>query len=264
MKKIILLATIAIAFANCSKSDDNNNQSDYKLNADGRTLVQWTNSTISTIDMQADGSLQKVETIGNKAFADNKALTSITFPNNLKYIGEEDFLRANLNKEVNFNRSGEVNFGEGAFSYSNITKIYLPFTKGISAKMFANCSALTDVRFKNVGKIGHHAFFYCTELQIMDLGNAYLEEIDAAAFAQCSNLREVILPSSLKKMGESVFSNCNALQSVTINAETPPTLGINTFFQVNSIPRIYVPSNSVNAYRTAAGWKEFADKIVGK
>ena len=130
--------------------------------------------------------------------------------------------------------------------------------------MFANCSALTDVRFKNVGKIGHHAFFYCTELQIMDLGNAYLEEIDAAAFAQCSNLREVILPSSLKKMGESVFSNCNALQSVTINAETPPTLGINTFFQVNSIPRIYVPSNSVNAYRTAAGWKEFADKIVGK
>ena len=255
MKKIILLATIAIAFANCSKSDDNNNQSDYKLNADGRTLVQWTNSTISTIDMQADGSLQKV---------DNKALTSITFPNNLKYIGEEAFLRANLNKEVNFNRSGEVNFGEGAFSYSNITKIYLPFTKGISAKMFANCSALTDVRFKNVGKIGHHAFFYCTELQIMDLGNAYLEEIDAAAFAQCSNLREVILPSSLKKMGESVFSNCNALQSVTINAETPPTLGINTFFQVNSIPRIYVPSNSVNAYRTAAGWKEFADKIVGK
>jgi len=182
----------------------------------------------------------------------------------LKYIGEEAFLRANLNKEVNFNRSGEVNFGEGAFSYSNITKIYLPFTKGISAKMFANCSALTDVRFKNVGKIGHHAFFYCTELQIMDLGNAYLEEIDAAAFAQCSNLREVILPSSLKKMGESVFSNCNALQSVTINAETPPTLGINTFFQVNSIPRIYVPSNSVNAYRTAAGWKEFADKIVGK
>ena len=264
MKKIILLATIAIAFANCSKSDDNNNQSDYKLNADGRTLVQWTNSTISTIDMQADGSLQKVEPIGNKAFADNKALTSITFPNNLKYIGEEAFLRANLNKEVNFNRSGEVNFGEGAFSYSNITKIYLPFTKGISAKMFANCSALTDVRFKNVGKIGHHAFFYCTELQIMDLGNAYLEEIDAAAFAQCSNLREVILPSSLKKMGESVFSNCNALQSVTINAETPPTLGINTFFQVNSIPRIYVPSNSVNAYRTAAGWKEFADKIVGK
>ena len=27
--------------------------------------------------------------------------------------------------------------------------------------------------------------------------------------------------------------------------------------------RIYVPSNSVNAYRNAPGWKEFADKSVG-
>lgn len=263
MKKMILLATIAIAFANCSKSDNNDGQSDYKLNADGRTLEQWTNTTTTALDMQANGTLQKVETIGNKAFADNKALTSITFPDNLKNIGEDAFLRANLNKEVKFNRNRVVNFGEGAFSYSNITRIDLPFTRGISASMFAYCSALTDVRFKNVGKIGHHAFFYCTELQIMDLGNAYLEEIGTAAFAQCSNLRQVILPSSLKKMGDTLFGYCNALQSVTINAETPPTLGEGIFFEVNNIPRIYVPSNSVNAYRNAPGWKEFADKIVG-
>lgn len=52
------------------------------------------------------------------------------------------------------------------------------------------------------------------------------------------------------------------LKSVTIKAIIPPTLGTYAFygaFATNGV--IYVPSESVEAYKTATNWSAFADKI---
>jgi len=40
----------------------------------------------------------------------------------------------------------------------------------------------------------------------------------------------------------------------------PPTLGSSTFDDTNNCP-IYVPSGSVNAYKSASGWSTYADRI---
>jgi len=50
------------------------------------------------------------------------------------------------------------------------------------------------------------------------------------------------------------------LTSVTCEALTPPTLGSNAFNYTNNCP-IYVPSQSVAAYKTAANWSTYASKI---
>ena len=242
MKNILLLATVALTFASCSKSDDNISSDNYELSNDGRTLVKWTNSNTTTLDMQADGNLQKVIFIGDNAFRMKEALTSITFPKDLYRIGTEAFYATNLSGGVKFNVNSEteVNFGSQVFARTNITTIELPNTNGI----------------------GSYAFSYCRSLEYLFFHDSYLTKVGQGAFANCEKLRAVTLPLLVTEIGDVAFANCNALESITINAKTPPTLGEDVFYGVKNIPRIYVFSR--DAYINAPGWSKYANRIYSK
>lgn len=75
----------------------------------------------------------------------------------------------------------------------------------------------------------------------------------------------VTLPASLEKIGNNFFESCNKLQVVYCKAIVPPAQGTdyNIFLYCSKIPTIYVPRASVEAYKTATGWSQYADKIVG-
>ncbi len=49
------------------------------------------------------------------------------------------------------------------------------------------------------------------------------------------------------------------MASITCEAVTPPTLGNNVFDGVDKSIPLYVPVESVDAYKTANGWKEFTN-----
>jgi hypothetical protein len=52
------------------------------------------------------------------------------------------------------------------------------------------------------------------------------------------------------------------LTSITIEATTPPTLGgTDVFANTNDCP-IYVPSTSVNSYKTTQYWSTYASRIT--
>lgn len=270
-KSIFLAASLAVlAFASCSKSDDNKNKndvpaSDYQLNADGLTLVKWTNSSTTTLDMQADSKLQRVNTIGFEAFKGSN-LTSIVFPNSLKEIGESAFAGTKLTGGVKFNTASNVVFGKDAFSRSHIVSVQLPYTTEISNGMFSNCYDLKEVTFGKVGVISRGAFHSCQALTQVDLRGSEVKQIGEVAFASCRALTKVFLPASVEKIDDLVFGYCSALQSITIDALNPPTLGDDIFFGLNAneIPNIYVPAISVNDYKTAAKWSTYAAKIHPK
>ncbi|EKY09437.1 hypothetical protein HMPREF9075_01376 [Capnocytophaga sp. oral taxon 332 str. F0381] len=270
-KSIFLAASLAVlAFASCSKSDDNENKndvpaSDYQLNADGLTLVKWTNSSTTTLDMQADSKLQRVNTIGFEAFKGSN-LTSIVLPNSLKEIGESAFAGTKLTGGVKFNTTSNVVFGKDAFSRSHIVSVQLPYTTEISNGMFSNCYDLKEVTFGKVGVISRGAFHSCQALTQVDLRGSEVKQIGEVAFASCRALTKVFLPASVEKIDDLVFGYCSALQSITIDALNPPTLGDDIFFGLNAdqIPNIYVPAISVNDYKTAAKWSTYAAKIHPK
>ena len=52
-----------------------------------------------------------------------------------------------------------------------------------------------------------------------------------------------------------------SLSSITIEAITPPTLGAEAFLVDIYLSHIYVPAASVDAYKEAAGWSDYADII---
>ena len=270
-KSIFLAASLAVlAFASCSKSDDNENKNDvatkdYELTSDGLTLVKWTNSNTTTLDMQADNKLQKVKTIGFEAFK-SLNLTSIVLPNNLKEIGESAFSGAKLTGGVKFNTTSNVVFGEGAFYFSDIESVQLPYTTEISRSMFSHCYYLKEVTFGKVGIISKSGFHSCYALTQVDLRGSGVKQIGEAAFANCIALTKVFLPASVEKIDGLAFGLCSALQSITIDAHNPPTLTGNIFFglKADQIPNIYVPAISVNDYKTAAQWSIYAAKIYPK
>ena len=70
-------------------------------------------------------------------------------------------------------------------------------------------------------------------------------------------LVEATVPATITSIREYSFY-CTTLTKLTILATTPPTLqtplGTNTFL-------IYVPAESVDAYKNASGWSTMASRI---
>lgn len=84
--------------------------------------------------------------------------------------------------------------------------------------------------------------------------------IGASVFDGCSGLTSINIPSGVTSIGLRAFYNCSSLTSVTVEATTPPTLGVNAFYSTNNCP-IYVPAASVDTYKAASGWSYYAARI---
>ena len=90
---------------------------------------------------------------------------------------------------------------------------------------------------------------------------AGVTKIGSNAFAVCASLASVEIPSNITSIGRAAFSECISLASLTVLATTPPTLGVDAFDRVSSNLVIYVPAESVETYKAATNWSNYASKI---
>ena len=98
-----------------------------------------------------------------------------------------------------------------------------------------------------------------TNLVSVEIGDC-VTSIGDWVLNNCINLTSVTIGSGVTTIGIAAFINCRSLTSVTCLATTPPTLGIGTFD--GSTCPIYVPCESVNAYKSASGWSDYASRIT--
>jgi hypothetical protein len=87
-------------------------------------------------------------------------------------------------------------------------------------------------------------------------------KFDAFAFYGCSGLTSIDIPSGITSIGIWSFSDCRSLTSITCLATTPPALQVFAFNNTNNCP-IYVPCESVEAYKAAKRWSTYASRIQG-
>ena len=83
------------------------------------------------------------------------------------------------------------------------------------------------------------------------------------AFYECKGIISVTIPNSVISIENQAFYFCTSLTSVRVEATTPPKLDSNAFNRCPDLTKILVPSASVNAYKTASGWSNYASKIRG-
>lgn len=146
----------------------------------------------------------------------------------------------------------------------SITAIYLPDSvQEVGYRAFYNCSNLKKISIPDsVKEIGEYAF-YKSGLESIELPHG-ITTIGSSAFYGCKNLLTAVIPASVTKLGGSTFCYCENFKTLYCNAAVPPSGAGNLFAGVTSDYTIYVPLDSVNEYKTATYWKDYADRIVGK
>ena len=108
-----------------------------------------------------------------------------------------------------------------------------------------------------VTTIGAYAFQYCGGLSSVAIPNS-VTSIGKSAFDFCKGLTKVTIPSSVKNIGVTAFYVCTGLEKLECLAETPPTCDKFAFYDVDKNKCVlYVPENSISAYKAADQWKDF-------
>lgn len=236
-----------------------------------------------------------VETIGDEAFKDFAALTSITLPHGLKTIGRQAFEGCRNLSEINIPET-VISIGSNAFKDCRS----LPSEDGVYyADTYLVGPTLTHayldkyynpetVRIKDgIRFLGTEAFYHkylhdCASDARSVIIPESVVSIGDGAFMHWSNLTSVTIPKNVNYIGEIAFVGCTDLTTVYCKPTTPPTLVNSLVFvyyhideydydydtegewrTLRSLKTIYVPEESVDAYKNAHGWKKYAKYIVG-
>ena len=83
-------------------------------------------------------------------------------------------------------------------------------------------------------------------------------------------IESLTIPSNVQHIGASAFEGCYKLKTIYCKPSTPPTGGATIFANMYqnetsilaSCP-IYVPTASVDDYKSAQYWSDYADAIEG-
>jgi len=210
---------------------------------------------------------KNVQSIGNAAFA-NTSLTSISIPKNVKKIGTSAFSGcANLA----FAAVASDTIGASAFNgLTSLTNIaFGNGVKSIGSYAFGGCTKLTTLTIPDgVTTVDTGAFNSCPRLQTVTIGNG-VETINQNAFSGCSGVTSMIIGNKVKSIGSGAFNNCTGLESLTSLASDPPVVYVPTsskdtnpatFAGVDVTScKLKVQQVDMGMYRSAAGWKDFAN-----
>ena len=89
-----------------------------------------------------------------------------------------------------------------------------------------------------------------------------LTHIGKWAFKYCSSLTTITIPEKVTNIGNLAFGSCDELKTIYCKPTIPPVLeGEELHTSWNEEADIYVPSESVNAYKNAEVWKQY--NIIG-
>lgn len=203
-----------------------------------------------------------VMTIEELAFGACSNLTSINIPNNVKSIGEQAFWNCRLTSITI--PTGVTTIEGGAFSFcSSMTSINIPASvASIGGSAFSHCRSLTgSITIPDgITTIEAGTFTACKGLESITIPDS-VTSIGEKAFEYCEGLTSITIPCNVTSIGYGAFSSCKGLKSFYCKPLNPPTISTYVLHDTSSV--IYVPRASVEAYKAAKNWNEYADRIIG-
>ncbi|MBR5725158.1 MAG: leucine-rich repeat protein [Muribaculaceae bacterium] len=226
-----------------------------------------------------------LKTIGSYAMS-GIGLTSITLPASLESI-DGNSLSANTSLPTINVKADNPNFvsingvlftrdGKKLLTYpagkSSTTYTVPDGIEVIANNAFDRARLLTEINLPNTLKqVLTSAFRECNALQQMVYPRG-VTRINNSAMDNCNSMTSVTLPSTLTYLGSNVFYRCTSLNNIYVKAVTPPTCDIYEWYDYDwdeyvtdytftnaqfTNATLYVPTQSLSAYRNADTWKKF-------
>lgn len=137
-------------------------------------------------------------------------------------------------------------------------------------EMFANCTSLEslDVSDWDTSKVTTMEKMFNGDMKLMSLDVSkwkFRENTSVGTyqmFYNCMLIKELRFDKSLTYLNNQTFSGASFCVKYVFESITPPTLANTQAFQsINALAKIYVPDDSVNAYKTASNWSTYASCI---
>lgn len=229
------------------------------------------------------------KSIDEMAFIRCSAIETISI-NECLYISGSAFMSCYSLKTVQIDACQQI--GNSAFEQcSSLIGISGPACLSIGANAFSRCSSLRYANFSMCSRVSGYAFCSCIALESVDFPALEVAQQNSI-FGFCYNLREVILPK-LKSTGWGMFGDCSSLSYVSLavcsniaaatfskctslsaiyllstsvavlgnsNAFTSTPISLSSY--LGYFGSIYVPASLVEAYKSAANWSYYADRIT--
>lgn len=192
------------------------------------TVVFAENSNLNTIangGSYTDDSSWPYKNYYYGVFSCCTSLTAIDFPNGLKTIGQYAFANTGLSK-LEFPASVET----------------------IEYAAFRGCRRISDISFANGSALKTIKSMAFTR-----------DNNDNLAFYSLLKTVDMSTCTQVESIGDHAFSENESLELFKIGTIIPPACGNETFSGIKSFSILKVPSESVAAYKQAAGWNEFAN-----
>ncbi len=168
------------------------------------------------------------------------SLVSITIPNSVTSIGNNIF--------------------PNCHSFTSIT---IPNSvTSIGNNVFQNCYSFTSITIPNsVTSIGSNTFRYFKKFSSITIPDG-VTIISNAIFNECFSFVSIIIPDGVTHIADYAFNACYGMKYYYFYPTVPPTLvDVNAFTGIPDDAIIYVPAESVDAYKTATNWSEYANHI---
>lgn len=205
----------------------------------------------------------EITDIGNYAFNLCYCLKFITIPDNVTTIGNNVFSGAYL-KSISLSNKITTLSGQALYNTYMLKRVDLPNSlTTIGSQAISGMSSLSEliipesvVTFQNSSSVyGNPALVYVRLPENMT---------DFSGITSCSSLSKLIIPNYSSNTSSMTFSGNYSMKEYHFEATTPPQLSSNGFNYIPSDCIIYVPSESLETYKTASNWSSYASKMVGE
>ena len=208
----------------------------------------------------------RVTSIGEHAFEECSSLTRVTIPNSVTSIGGGAFYGCNGLTSITIPNSVTSIGNYVFFRCLNLNSVTIPNSvTSIGEEAFYECSSLTSITIPNSVTIHDRSLLYgCKSLSKVTISNN-AKIIRENALCRCSALTNVIIGKNVTSIENNAFANCTNLKYITCKAAEPPVCGEDAFKDAASLStiKLYVPAESVDAYKDAPVWRKCQIEVMG-
>ena len=198
---------------------------------------------------------QKVKEIGREAFAGCSTITQLSLSANVSTIGTGAFRNMSSLEQFVVDEANERYMSKDGVLYYQV---------GVSSYLVQYPAAKHGETYNidaSTVKIMEYAFS-SSEISSIVIGGK-ISSIEKGAFENCANLVNVSITGSAVSFSidADAFLNCFNLKAMKIELTKVPTLNATALDGVSETFSVYVTSDMIRSYQTAANWRNISSQI---